>query len=111
MDSSPLSFILLLLIGVCFPPISFLFSNLHVIPDPRTNNDDDFNTKISILLVGVGSPALVVTIYHCIALGWCNRHNWGRGGGGQGNQNQHRHHQRRFVTAVRDGGSGRAQRS
>ncbi|CAN1129794.1 RING-H2 finger protein ATL52 [Linum perenne] len=75
-------------------------------PGPGTNNDDDFNTKIAILLVGVGSAALVVTIYHCIAVGWCNRHNWGRGGGGGGQGNNlHRLHQRRFVTEVLEGHS------
>ncbi|KAK6270793.1 hypothetical protein POUND7_007891 [Theobroma cacao] len=32
------------------------------------------NTKLSVILVGIGSAALVVTIYHCIAMGWCRRH-------------------------------------
>lgn len=35
--------------------------------------DDDFGNKVTVLLIGVGSAALVVTIYHCIAMGWCNR--------------------------------------
>ncbi|CAL1374482.1 unnamed protein product [Linum trigynum] len=74
------------------------------------NNNDDFNTKIAILLVGVGSAALVVTIYHCIAVGWCNRNNWGRvGGGGLGNQQgaggRRQQQTRRFMAEVLEGHS------
>ncbi|KDP44985.1 hypothetical protein JCGZ_01485 [Jatropha curcas] len=35
--------------------------------------DDDLDNKVTVLLIGVGSAALVVTIYHCIAMGWRNR--------------------------------------
>ncbi|KAK2637589.1 hypothetical protein Ddye_032381, partial [Dipteronia dyeriana] len=39
--------------------------------------DDDgcylSNTKLSIMLIGIGSAALVVMVYHCISVGWCNR--------------------------------------
>ncbi|CAN0854896.1 RING-H2 finger protein ATL52 [Linum grandiflorum] len=68
----------------------------------NNSSDDDFNTKIAILLVGVGSAALVVTIYHCIAVGWCNRNNWGRGAGA-GGQGNHPGTRRRFVTEVLEG--------
>ncbi|KAI6676359.1 hypothetical protein NL676_037155 [Syzygium grande] len=32
------------------------------------------DTKLAVLLIGVVSAALVVTIYHCISVGWCRRH-------------------------------------
>ncbi|XVE52691.1 hypothetical protein DITRI_Ditri02bG0143000 [Diplodiscus trichospermus] len=31
------------------------------------------NVKLLVVSVGIGSAALVVTIYHCIALGWCHQ--------------------------------------
>ncbi|XVF83636.1 hypothetical protein PTKIN_Ptkin16aG0505900 [Pterospermum kingtungense] len=37
------------------------------------------NPKLSVVLVGIGSAALVVTIYHCIAVGWCHPHSDSRG--------------------------------
>ncbi|XP_050211890.1 RING-H2 finger protein ATL51-like [Mercurialis annua] len=36
-------------------------------------NGDDVSNKVTVLLIGIGSAALVVTIYHCLAMGWCNR--------------------------------------
>eukprot|EP00257_Ricinus_communis_P011325 XP_002532292.2 RING-H2 finger protein ATL52 [Ricinus communis] len=38
-----------------------------------SNDGDDISNKVTALLIGVGSAALVVTIYHCLATGWCNR--------------------------------------
>lgn len=35
------------------------------------NNDAGLMPKLIILLMGIGSAALVVTIYHCFAVGWC----------------------------------------
>ncbi|OWM70064.1 RING-H2 finger protein ATL52-like [Punica granatum] len=32
------------------------------------------NLKVTVLLFGIGSAALVVSIYHCIAMGWCRLH-------------------------------------
>ncbi|KAJ4719855.1 RING-H2 finger protein ATL52-like [Melia azedarach] len=32
------------------------------------------DSKLKVILISVGSAALVVTVYHCIAVGWCNRH-------------------------------------
>ncbi|KAJ6900398.1 hypothetical protein NC652_026499 [Populus alba x Populus x berolinensis] len=29
---------------------------------------DDINSKIAVLLIGVGSAALVITLYHCVAI-------------------------------------------
>ncbi|KAJ9160098.1 hypothetical protein P3X46_025532 [Hevea brasiliensis] len=40
--------------------------------------DEDFGNKVTILLIGVGLAALVVTIYHCLAIGWRNRDQVGR---------------------------------
>ncbi|KAJ4824660.1 hypothetical protein Tsubulata_045327 [Turnera subulata] len=36
------------------------------------HKNDDLTSKIAVLLIGVGSAALVVTIYHCLAMTWCN---------------------------------------
>ncbi|KAF9674751.1 hypothetical protein SADUNF_Sadunf10G0159500 [Salix dunnii] len=32
-----------------------------------SKEDDDISSKIAVLLIGIGSAALVITIYHCIA--------------------------------------------
>ncbi|XP_039038923.1 RING-H2 finger protein ATL52-like [Hibiscus syriacus] len=37
-------------------------------------NDDGFDRRLSVILVGMGSAALIVTIYHCIATGWWRRY-------------------------------------
>ncbi|KAK5795369.1 RING-H2 finger protein ATL52-like [Gossypium arboreum] len=58
-------------------------------------DDDAFNlqnTRLSIILVGFGSAALVITIYHCIATGWCHQFRNNRGQTSQ--QPQHDHHHR-----------------
>ncbi|XVE99545.1 hypothetical protein REPUB_Repub03eG0208500 [Reevesia pubescens] len=41
------------------------------------------NIKLSIVLIGFGSAALMVTIYHCIAMGWCNPNRDSQGQGAQ----------------------------
>ncbi|XP_022764281.1 RING-H2 finger protein ATL52-like [Durio zibethinus] len=53
--------------------------------------DIDFNldnTKLSVALVCIGSAALVVTIYHCIAVGWCHPHRDSQAQGAQQAQAQ-----------------------
>ncbi|XP_030512545.1 RING-H2 finger protein ATL52-like [Rhodamnia argentea] len=38
------------------------------------NPDSSFgDTKLIVLLIGVASAALVMTIYHCISVGWCRQ--------------------------------------
>lgn len=37
------------------------------------NNANGLDFKVAALLIGVGSAAFVVTIYHCLAMTWCNR--------------------------------------
>ncbi|KAJ0045422.1 hypothetical protein Pint_06270 [Pistacia integerrima] len=32
------------------------------------------DTRVSMILLGVGSAAFVVAFYHCVSVGWCNRH-------------------------------------
>ena len=44
--------------------------------------------KLSFVLVGMASAALVVTIYHCLAMGWCHPHRDSQGQGAQQAQGQ-----------------------
>ncbi|KAI9156725.1 hypothetical protein LWI28_011209 [Acer negundo] len=43
--------------------------------------DDDggylSDPRLLIMLIGFGSAAFVVMVYHCISVGWCNRHRSG----------------------------------
>ncbi|XWS74987.1 hypothetical protein CRYUN_Cryun01aG0046100 [Craigia yunnanensis] len=53
--------------------------------------DNEFqseNTKLSVILAGFGSAALVVTIYHCLAMRWCHPHRDSQGQGAQQAQDQ-----------------------
>ncbi|WCJ19584.1 RING/U-box superfamily protein [Euphorbia peplus] len=36
-----------------------------------SNTINSLSDRVTVLLIGVGSAALVVTIYHCIVTGWC----------------------------------------
>ncbi|KAL9662744.1 hypothetical protein QQ045_027578 [Rhodiola kirilowii] len=52
-------------------------------------SNSDLMPKLGILLIGIGSAALVVAVYHSIAMGWCTwrtsrrRLRWSNQGGGQ----------------------------
>lgn len=37
------------------------------------NNDPLSNTKVPLLIVGIGSAAFIITVYHYIIIGWCKR--------------------------------------
>ena len=38
------------------------------------DDNDDLNSKVAVLLTGVGAAAVVATIYHCLVMTWCCRH-------------------------------------
>ncbi|XVE69159.1 hypothetical protein DITRI_Ditri09bG0128400 [Diplodiscus trichospermus] len=46
------------------------------------------DNDVSVILVGIGSAVLVLTIYHCLAMGWCHPHRDSQGQGAAQAQDQ-----------------------